>query len=196
MSRLRSAAQRAPQTKDQALELAARFAALSALRAEAEAQRAAEKAAIDAAADAVIVPIDAERADIQKRLKPWFEGNFDGLTGGKRKSIELGGCLLGYRINPPKVYFAGGTDKDAVQALLADPTGRALVRAVLSPDKPEILKVLEAEQAAIAAAREAGSADVPEAPIGALGFSIRQTEVFFVDAGPHPAEPASIEVRG
>jgi phage host-nuclease inhibitor protein Gam len=179
MARTRSAAQRAPQTKEHALVLADRYAAQAREAEKIIADRDAELQKINAAADALLVPIDAELKDIAKQLKPWFAANFEALTDGKRKSIELGGCHIGYRINPPKVEFAHGNDEAAAATLLAA-TLADFVRVKHSPDKPALLTQLDFVLPA-----EAGADDVAKAALtarlGSLGFSVKQTEVFFVD---------------
>ena len=165
MTRMRSAAQRAPQTIEAATALLARFAEADAQLAAVEAQRQESLAGVNAAADAVAVPLIAELKDIAKQLKPWWEGSFDELTGGKRKSIELGGCSVGYRLSPPKVSYAHGKDEDAVTALQGAGYD-ALVRVKPSLDKPAVLKALDGEDAN---------------KLLALGFSAPQTESFFVE---------------
>ena len=185
MTRLRSAAQRAPQTQDQALALAVRFAAAATRIGELAARRASIIARVDAIVAASIVPLKAEQADIVKQLKPWFAANMDELTGGKRKSIELGGCVLGYRINPPKVAFAGGTDDQAVDALVSAELADELVRTTLALDKPAILKLLEhvpAEDPSDPRFDEAQLARLDtKSKLEELGFSVKQSELFFVD---------------
>lgn len=168
MTRLRSAAQRAPQTLEQAAALLARYAAADAAIAAIEADRAERLALANAAADEALVPLVAELKDLAKQLKPWWEGNVEELTAGKRKSIELGGCQVGYRVTPPKVCFAGGTDAAAVAVLIDTDFAERLVRSktTTSLDKPAILKALEGEDA--------------EA-LRALGFAAQQREEFFVD---------------
>lgn len=168
MTRLRSATARAPQTTEAATVIAARYAELAATIAEAEAERDAELAATNAAADAVLVPLVAELKDAAKQLKPWWEANVDALTAGRRKSIELGGCVLGYRISPPKVVFAGGTDAMAVTAIEGTELADTLLRMKTSLDKPAILKALDA------------GAEQAEA-LGALGFEAKRAEEFFID---------------
>ena len=195
MTRVRSAAQRAPQTKDQALVLASRFAATSADLALIAADRAGRHAAIDAECDAQAVPLAAEQADIVKQLKPWFAANMDQLTGGKRKSIELGGCLLGYRVNPPAVNFAGGKDDDAVDTLRSAELLDLVRTGKASPDKPAILTLLQLPPAAAEA--EADAEPDPrltaQAKLVELGFSVRQPEVFFVDvAGKDETVPTTV----
>lgn len=107
MTRVRSAAQRAPQTIEAATDLAGRFAELDAQLARIEADRQDELAKINGAADAAIVPIVAELKDIAKQLKPWWAAHFETLTDGKRKSIELGETLreAGFGIGQREDFF-------------------------------------------------------------------------------------------
>lgn len=179
MARLRSAAERAPQTKDQAVALLERVAVYSAEVAAIEARRANLLARVNGAADAMLVPIAAQIKDAVKQLKPWWAANFDELTEGKRKSIALGGCQVGYRIGNPTVKFANGDDDDAVAALQVAELADRLVRTKPSLDKPAILTALAEKLPATE-----GEAPAPS-PLAdqliSLGFSIKQTETFFVD---------------
>lgn len=183
MTRLRSPAQRAPQTVQQATALATRYAVLSAQADAINARRAALMARVNGAADASLVPIAAELKDIAKQLKPWWAASIEELTGGKRKSIELGGCTLGYRISPPKVVHDHGKDGDAVEVLMGTPYEAITIRVSHSLDKPAILKALD-EQALL------DGDDVPAITLASLGFRSKQTEDFFIDV----IAPAAIEL--
>lgn len=167
MSRVKSAAQRAPQTTEQATALLARFTTVDAEIASVNAQRDDTIAQANAAADACLVPLAAERDDIVKQAKAWFAANVDELTKGARKSIELGGCLVGNRLSNPKLAFAHGKDADGVTALKAVDWAADLLRiGKTTLDKPAILKGLDgavAEQ------------------LVALGFSAEQKDEFFVE---------------
>ncbi|MDX3908888.1 MAG: host-nuclease inhibitor Gam family protein [Sphingobium sp.] len=179
MARRKSPAQRAPQTLQAATVLLNRFAELDAAFAVIEEERTAGLATINATADAAVVPIVAELKDIQKQLEPWWAASVDALTGGKRKSIELGGCLIGNRTNPPKVMFEHGKDKEAVIALLKAKLPE-LLRITTTLDKPAILKKLDAEAEALAATP--GDAETkPVRVLHDLGFGAKQTEDFFVE---------------
>lgn len=166
MTRIRSAAQRAPQSTEQAMVLLDRFATLDSELALAEANRQEALADTNAVADSIAIPLIAELKDIAKQLKPWWAASYDELTQGKRKSIELGGCMVGYRISPPKVTYAGGTDDEAVAALAGSGFVEQIVRTRRSLDKPALLKLLEGDDAAA---------------LIELGFAATQTEVFFVE---------------
>lgn len=196
MARVRSPAQRAPQTIEQAQALCARFVERSAQAALIVQARDETIAAANQDADTELVPITAELKDIEKQLKPFFAAKFDELTGGKRKSIELGGCYLGYRLDKASVSFAHGKDDDmAVTLRAAEMTD--YVRTKHSPDKVAIMKALEAERDAIAL-REAAPAAIGDnggppieddgaaspaslSPLHDMGFAIKQGESFFLE---------------
>lgn len=190
MTRLRTPAQRAPQSKAAAIELLEQFAQKAAALKVVYANRDSTLSTISATADLLAAPLVAEMKEIVKQLKPWWAASIDELTGGKRKSIDLGGCTIGYRISPPKVDHDFAKDDDAVLALQASPYAEQLVRVTYALDKPAILKLLDAQAIAAAAAAEAGKPFVPELDddghpiktLAALGFSSKQTEQFFVDA--------------
>ena len=195
MARLKSAAQRAPQTREQAIAVLEGYARDSAEIALIEAARAEAIAAIEAKADAELVPLVARLKDAAKQLKSWWEANFEDLTGGKRKSLELAGCTIGYRFPPPSVKFAHGKDADAVVALQGNGYGQRLVRVTYAPDKPAILRLLESAPPP----PEDGAELTPEAAqiladiatLKDIGFSIAQSEQFFVDA----VDPAADETK-
>jgi len=174
VTRLRSPAQRAPQTVAQATALATRYAVLSAQADTINARRAALMARANGVADAALVPIAAELKDIAKQLKPWWAASIDELTGGKRKSVELGGCTIGYRISPPKVVHDHGKDGDAVEVLIGSPYESVTIRVSHSLDKPAILKLLD-EQGLL------DGDDGPDVSLASLGFRSKQTEDFFID---------------
>lgn len=180
MSRVKAAALRAPTTTAQATELLAQLATVSATIAAHDAQRVSAKQQIDAAADACIVPLAAERDDIFKRLQPWYETNAAELTGGKRRSIELGGCTIGHRTTPPKLAFEHGKDADGVEAL--QHFGR--IDGTLKTPAPTLVKpVILAELAN-------GPADADAIPLELLGFSAKQSDEFFIEPIPAGTGPA------
>ncbi|MBJ7440554.1 MAG: host-nuclease inhibitor Gam family protein [Sphingopyxis sp.] len=177
MARVRSPAQRAPQTIEQAQALCVRFVERSAQAALIIQARDETIAAANQDADTELVPITAELKDIERQLKPFFAAKFDELTGGKRKSIELGGCYLGYRLDKASVTFAHGKDDDmAVTLRAAEMTD--YVRTKHSPDKVAIMKALEAERDAFVLAPD--GATVP-LPLHDMGFAIKQGESFFLE---------------
>jgi phage host-nuclease inhibitor protein Gam len=182
MTRIKAAAQRAPQTIDAATVLCARFAALDT---EVAIEQAAVAESINIAKERgarALIPLVAELKDIAKQLKPWWEASAEAVTGGKRKSIELGGCDIGTRTTPPKLTFAHGKDEDGVAALQAASLAR-MTRTVASLDKPALLKVL-------------GSDSEEDVELAELlrdaGFDVSQKEEFFVARSGKPIDVADV----
>lgn len=179
MTRVKAPALRAPATTEEATALLAQLATVTATIDAANAQRETSKQQIDAAADAVIVPLAAEREDLFKRLQPWYEANVDVLTGGRRRSIELGGCSIGHRTTPPKLVFEHGKDADGVEALRHFGYPGGLLKTTTTLVKPAILAALASDVLV--------NEDLP--PLELLGFAPKQSEEFFIepigaDAGP------------
>ena len=181
MTRVKAAALRAPKTLEEATGLLAQLAEVTATIAAHNGQRDTAKQQIDAAADACIVPLAAERDDLFKRLQPWYEGNADELTGGRRKSIELGGCTIGHRTTPPKLVFEHGKDADGVEAL--QHFGRT--HGTLKVPAPSLVKpVILAELAN-------GPAEPDTLPLELIGFAPHQSEEFFIEPIGKGEGPAS-----
>lgn len=166
MTRLRAAAQRAPQSTEAATTLLERYSTVSTQIGLVELARDETVAKAKLAADVELLPLVAELKELHKQLKPWWEASFETLTDGRRKSIELGGCNVGYRMTPPKVVFTGGGEDAMVEALQSAELAM-FVRVKAAPDKPTILRALE------------GDYD-ESAPLTALGFAAQQREEFFV----------------
>lgn len=180
MTRLKSPAQQAPQTLGEAIALLTKFSAISAGLDQIEVDRAESKAAIDAAADKLAAPMREGLKDMARQLKPWWSVAGGELTEGKRKSIELAGCLIGTRMPPPKLAWPGKVD-GAIALLLDDPLLEEHVRTKLTLDKQSLLKALAA-------------GDAKATRLLLLGFTRRQREEFFIDRVP-PKEPATEQVE-
>ncbi len=158
-----------------------RFAALSAhhdqLKADAEAQIAEIRARF---ADAQ-VEIAAEMKTIILAAKPWWAANGDQLTDGKKKSVELAGCLIGERLSKPALAYPK-PEEHAIN-LIEGHGWAALLRVKTELDKPMIMKALSFEGEDTAAAADdcpiAAAIDVRDT-LRALGFSSAQKEEFFI----------------
>lgn len=175
MTRRKSVAQPAPQTLQDALLLLTRYSTIAAGLAQTEVDRADAKAKIDAAADKLVAPMEAELRDIVRQLKPWWAVARDELTnGGKRKSIELAGCILGHRLSNPTIRFNGAAigkaNTDDAIATLQSFDLDFLLRTKVELDKPAILKAV--------------NSDMDGLVLAEAGFSSYQREEFFVDAIP------------
>lgn len=159
---------RVPKSLEQATELLKRVALVDQDIAIVEAIRQSTVSIANTTADEALVPKLAERAALEAALAPWWTSAAPGLTEGKRKSIELGGCKVGTRLATEKVEFAGGDDKAALAAV----TGSALRAAVT-----DIRRVLNKKAIA---AKLKGKTKARDALL-ALGFSLAGGEdVFFV----------------
>ena len=174
MSRRRtSPALAAPQTLPEAIKLLERYARLANEAARLDVDRNDAKAAIDAAADAAIAPIEAELRDLVRQLKPWWAVARDELTGGKKKSIELAGCQIGYRIANPSLVYPK-PEAVAVEKLHLR-EGWAL-RTTTVLDKPALIAAIRRPPV--------DEDDDTAARLRKLGFSVSQKETFFVDVAP------------
>ena len=175
-ARRKSPAQPAPQTLEQAIALLGRFAGLSHQLAGLEADRAGAKARIDEETDQAVTPIALELDQIHRQLKPWWAVAGAELTAARRKSIELGGCLIGERTGNPRLLYPK-PETNAVQ-LLAERAFDRLLRIKRNLDKPAILKLLGVADDAPAGEK----LDAQE--LRDLGFRANQPEEFFVEALP------------
>lgn len=109
---------RTPKTIAGATALLERFAAIGAEVELIEGARNDAIARANAAADVALEPLLGEQSAIAAALEPWWAGARDDLTGGKRKSVELGGCLVGSKRERFTLGFANGGEDEALQALL------------------------------------------------------------------------------
>jgi phage host-nuclease inhibitor protein Gam len=188
MARRRTVAQRAPQTTDEAVTLLGEYAGLDARMAAINAQREAEIAAVNTAADQQIVAIEARMKEIFRQLSAWWAVAEPEMTGGKARSIELGGCQIGLRLTPPKLTHQYAKDAEAAVALRATAYGEQLTKISYTLDKPAILRTIDAQDEAGPAESEADG-QVPT--LRALGFAPKQTDEFFVSPL-HAASAATI----
>jgi len=130
-----------PRTLEQATAIAERYALLDGQIAAIEADRQASIAAVNARCDVAANDLIAQRAVIEAKLKPWWEKNSDKLTEGKRKSIELGGCIIGSRAGKPSLGLIGKEDA-AVAKLQKLPWAAGLLKTKTTLDRVAVLKAL------------------------------------------------------
>lgn len=205
MTRARKKApkQTAPQTIEEATALAGRYIELLDIidQHKLDAQKSID--VIVAVRDQVVTAVEDEAKDIFRQLRPWWSSNKDELTGGKRKSIELAGALIGERTGTPALGLPKGTTLGRFVEWLISRDLFALIRTKHSVDK----------QACIRALREL---DKPEPAIGASdgeviaqglvralgeqlaekGATITQKDEFFIDRAGAPGEGAEqVEVE-
>lgn len=140
-----------------AIETTERYAAIAGQLAIVEHDRTAALAATNAVADTLAAPLIAELDALRAELDPWWRRNGDALTAGKRRSAELGGCMLGLRAGRAKLTFAHGDDKAAVAALRPHRWAKPLIRVTTAVDKVAALKALVGKHATALAALGFGS---------------------------------------
>lgn len=107
---------RAPKTVPAATRLCERFVELDGAIAEIEERRRAKLAAVNAEADCEAQELVSEHDQVQAKLADWWSGAAAALTEGKRKSVELGGAVIGSRTGVDTLSIAG--DEKAVIAAL------------------------------------------------------------------------------
>lgn len=106
-----------------------------------EAKRTTAIADANAIADRARQPIDDELAKIDAALAPWWKANSAEHAKGKRKSVELGGCVIGTRSSKDKLAIAG--DQDAlVEDMRTLRWAKPYVRVTYSIDKTVVLPAL------------------------------------------------------
>ncbi len=132
---------RAPRSLKQATELLEQFAGLQGDIDEIEANRAACIADVNARCDTAANELLKRREAIREKLQPWWAANAAELTQGKRKSIELGGCIIGTRSGKESLGVAGD-EKAIAKTLLKRAWAKGLVRVTVSLDKAAILKAI------------------------------------------------------
>lgn len=132
-----------PKTDDQAIELLDRFKTLAGQLEAIEAGRSEALASTNAVADALAVPVIEEQNLIIERIRPWWTKAGPRLTGGKRKSIEFGGCMIGTRMSRAVLEFANGDSDAALAALQGQRWAKPYVRVTYSVDRTATLKGLD-----------------------------------------------------
>lgn len=137
-------------------------------------------------------PLAVEMKAILTAAKPWWAANGEQLTDGKKKSVELAGCLIGERLSKPAL--AHPKPEDVAIELIKGHGWPALLRVKEELDKPAIMKALGFERPAEPPSSDNALIDEIEAEdvrdtLLALGFSIAQKEEFFIARQADPAQP-------
>ncbi len=185
MPRRKSTPQAAPSTLPEAIAIIERYLGLLGIEAEAAAD--ADKAiqTIQATRDELVAPIRAEANDLFLQLRAWWAVAGAELTGGKTKSTELAGAIIGERTTTPSLRLPRGMKVEDAAAFiksLADsfPGVEPLVRIKTELEKPAIIKLL----------RSSAAVGPVVDKIREQGFAVAQREEFFIDrAAPKEADP-------
>lgn len=118
-----------------------RYSALAGQLATIEEDRATALASTNAVADGIAAPIVAEMQLLEQQLKPWWIRIADKVTGGKRKSAELGGCMIGTKDKAASLAIAGD-EAAIVEQLKGQRWAKDYLRTVTSIDKIAVLKAI------------------------------------------------------
>jgi phage host-nuclease inhibitor protein Gam len=137
---------RQPRTVDAATPLCERFADIEAQVALIANARNDAIAGANAAADKRLAPLIEEREQIRSKLEPWWAKAGDKLLDGVKKTLELGGCIIGTRKGKDALGEPSDT-KATIVKLETDARCKALVRVTKSIDKPAVAKALDGELA-------------------------------------------------
>lgn len=133
----------APRNVADATVLCERFATLEGEIALIDSARNDSIAACNNIADTAAEPLIAERDAIVAKLEPWWKRMAAKLTEGtKRKSIELGGCMIGTRSGRDSLAVAGDEDV-IVKALEKKSWAKPLLKVAAKLDKVAILKTVD-----------------------------------------------------
>jgi len=171
------------QSKEEAVQLLGRFAVLDAEVAARNARVDEAIASLRAQAAELNAPAEAEIKAIFMAVKPWWAVAGAEITDGKRKSWELAGCLIGHRIGNPTLVFP--KPEDIAVAKLEAYAIEGFLRVVKEINKPELIRLLSTPEDRLSEeSRETA------AGLRVDGFSVKQTETFFIDRLP-PREESS-----
>ncbi|MCH2486151.1 MAG: host-nuclease inhibitor Gam family protein [Erythrobacter sp.] len=129
-----------------------------------EEARQAAIAEVNAKYDALVEKPIAENEQIRAKLEPYWQKAGEQLTKGERKTVELGGCIIGSVAGRASLTVAG-KPADAAAALAKTSWGKNLVRVSVSPDKAAIAKVIDGKRAK---------------ELAELGFAMQPAEDSFV----------------
>ena len=141
---------RAPTSTKQATALLEQYARIDAEIADIEAARQATIVAANAVADAKAADLIARRTALAERIEPWWAANGAALTQGKRKSIELGGCMVGTRAGRASLDLAG-PEEDVVAVLSGLRWAKPLLRTRVSLERTAALRSLDGKHGAVLA---------------------------------------------
>jgi phage host-nuclease inhibitor protein Gam len=179
MPRRKAPAIDAPQTLADAIGLLESYAEITFALETLATDRDAAIAAIRAAHDAAAAPLELHLKASFNRLKPWWEVARDALTSGKKKSVELGGCVIGLRTNTPSLQLPKGATAESLIAGLIAWKLRQFVVVKRSLDRAGLIKWLRGPENSI------------RAELIRLGLDIKQADEFFIDRIP-PKTTATI----
>ncbi|MEE4153440.1 MAG: host-nuclease inhibitor Gam family protein [Erythrobacter sp.] len=137
---------RKPRSTGEAQRLCERYGELDGSISAMEEARDVAIAKANAMVDADLAPLLKEREAIEEKLAAWWDEAGDALTGPKRKSIELGGCVIGTRQGRPKLYISGD-ERDVRDVLNGLRWAKPFLRVTTSLDKAALMRGLDGKHA-------------------------------------------------
>ncbi|AJP72939.1 host-nuclease inhibitor Gam family protein [Sphingomonas hengshuiensis] len=138
----------APTSIEEAAALLERYAVLAGAMTTIAERRTKILARANAAADGAATPLIDEMAAIAALIEPWWKANAAALTEGKRKSIELGGCMIGSKLGASSLISAKASFDQQAEAMRKLEWGKPYVRVTVSIDKAAVRKGLAGPDAA------------------------------------------------
>lgn len=154
------AGHRTPRSTNAAMAMLERYAELEDAIAGGENIRNARIAEANKVIDESLAPMIQEREEIRAKLEPWWATAAADLTKGKRKSAELGGCIVGTVAGRESLDVDGDED-EIVQALQKRSWAAPLLRVTTKLDRKAILAsidgVYKKQLATLGLARRKGS---------------------------------------
>lgn len=157
-----------PKSQAAATQLLEEYADLGSRVALLEEDRSIDIAAANQRADTAAGPMLQRMAAISAALESWWPSAALAIAGGK-KSVQLGGCIIGTRKARAKLAHSFPSDDKAVEALRATRFAKHTTRVSYSLDRASTLKLIEIGGKTGAAIKE-------------LGFSIAGgSDAFFIE---------------
>lgn len=155
-----------PDNLKDATRLLERYARLDGQLAGVEAMRRQSIAAANASADKAAGPLIEKLDALKTAIEPWWKAAAPELAKG-RKSIQLGGCKIGYQTGSPRLTHTFTDDDVAIAALKYSRYYRQTTKATVSLDRKAALKLIDA-------------GGKPAEVLATLGFGMVQEEAFIL----------------
>jgi hypothetical protein len=157
-----------PKSQAGASRLLEEFADLAARIAQVENDRSDNIAAANTRADAAVAPMLERQATISASIESWWPAAAPHIANGK-KSVELGGCIIGTRKSKDKLGHSFESDDKAAAELFKSRFRKHTTKLKVVLDKAGTLKLLQI-------GGKTGDA------IAELGFSIEPgTDQFYIE---------------
>jgi phage host-nuclease inhibitor protein Gam len=176
----------APQTIEEATALLGEYADALTLSEQLRAEADRAIAAIQAARDEQLQPLEERMKDRFRQIRAWWAVAGDEITEGKRKSVEIAGCVIGARTTTPKLELGNRKAEDIIADLILFDLNDYL-RVKRDLDRQAILRVLAADPE-----KDIDAGNDQQALL-TLGLRRSQKDEFFIDrAASKPAQTEQV----